>query len=87
MSRWKEFQEANDSILSTLAGAQWSDAHPIDASAAELGFSVQTCVVVLMIVNARTSKTVTFIRMMRTKVMRMRAAVTQSLSKDAKNCK
>ena len=69
------------------AGAQRSDARPIDASNAELGFSVQTCVVVLMIVNGRTSKMTTFIRMTKAKVMRMRAAMTQSLSKDAKNCK
>ena len=41
------------------ASAQRSDAPPIDASAAELGFPVQTCVVVPMIVTPRISKTTT----------------------------
>ncbi|KAL9960825.1 hypothetical protein ACROYT_G034330 [Oculina patagonica] len=73
------------------AGAQRSDARPIDASAAELGFSVQTsCVAVLMIVNVRTSKMATFIRVTWMKVMKVmmtKAAMSKSLSKDAKSSK
>ena len=60
---------------------------PIDASAAEPGSSVQIFAVVLMIVNATTTKTTTFVRVTRTKVTMTRAATSQSLSKDAKNCK
>jgi hypothetical protein len=49
--------------------------------------SVQTCVAVLMIMNARTSKTTTCIRVTRMKVTRMREAMSQLLGKDVKNCK